>query len=133
MIIFFLNKIGTSETDSEEDILQKNFMLYLGTAMSIGGIIWGSICLSLGLYSQCSIPYGYAVITIINFYNFSNNKNFNTTRFVQVLISLLLPFAFQYAMGGFVTSGGVMLWSIISLITALTFIKFRNALYWLIL
>jgi signal transduction histidine kinase/CheY-like chemotaxis protein len=133
MNIFFLNKIGTSETDSEEDVLQKNFMLYLGTAMSVGGILWGSICLSLGLYLQCSIPYGYAVITIINFYNFYHNKNFNTTRFVQVLISLLLPFAFQFVMGGFISSGGVMLWSIISLITALTFIKFRNAFYWLIL
>jgi signal transduction histidine kinase/ActR/RegA family two-component response regulator len=131
MIIDFLKKVGVADTDTEEDILQKNFMLYLGCAMSVGGIVWGTICISLGLILQCTIPYGYAVLTFFNFCRFNKTKNFNSTRFIQVLLSLFLPFAFQFVMGGFVASGGAMLWAIISLITALTFISFRNAFYWL--
>jgi signal transduction histidine kinase/DNA-binding response OmpR family regulator len=133
VIINFVNKIGTTQSDSEESILQKNFMIYLGTAMSVGGIVWGTICVSLGLYLQGIIPYGYAVLSAINFYTFHKSKNFKSARFFQVLISLLLPFAFQFVMGGFVASGGVMLWSIISLISALSFVSFRHALYWLVL
>jgi hypothetical protein len=38
-IINFVNKIGTTESDSEESILQKNFMIHLGSAMSVGGIV----------------------------------------------------------------------------------------------
>jgi signal transduction histidine kinase/CheY-like chemotaxis protein len=133
MILEFLKKVGIADTDSEEAILQKNFMLYLGCAMSVGGILWGTICLSLGLRLQCTIPYGYTILTFINFCTFNKTKNFETTRLIQVTISLLLPFGFQFVMGGFVASGGVMLWAIISLITALTFVSFRSAFYWLLL
>jgi signal transduction histidine kinase/ActR/RegA family two-component response regulator len=131
MIIDFLKKVGVAKTDNEENILQKNFMLYLGCAMSVGGIVWGTICIWLGLVLQCIIPYAYTILTFLNFCRFNKTKNFNRTRFIQVLLSLFLPFAFQFVMGGFVASGGAMLWAIISLIAALTFISFRNAFYWL--
>jgi signal transduction histidine kinase/DNA-binding response OmpR family regulator len=129
-MLSFLNRIGIAKTDPEEQALQKNFMVYLGSAMSLGGLVWGSICAVLGLYLQGLIPYGYTVLTIINFYYFHTTKNFIVSRFFQVLISLLLPFAFQFVMGGFVASGGVMLWSIISLISALTFVSVRTAMKW---
>ena len=126
-----LKKVGVANNDTEEEILQKNFMLYLGCAMSFGGIVWGSMCVFLGLYLQGTIPFAYTLLTFLNFCRFNLTKNFHTTRFIQVLLSLFLPFAFQFVMGGFVASGGSMLWAIISLITALTFISIRNALYWL--
>lgn len=69
MIIDSLRKVGIATSD--EDILQKNFMLYLGCAMSVGGIVWGTICLSLGLITQCVIPFSYALITFLNFCRFS--------------------------------------------------------------
>jgi hypothetical protein len=59
----------------------------------------------LGLYLQGLIPYGYVVLSVINFYTFHKSKNFKGARFFQVLISLLLPFAFQFVMGGFLASG----------------------------
>lgn len=107
-------------------------MVYLGMAMSCGGLIWGTICILLGLTLQAFIPYGYTVLTAVNFIYFHQTKNFYDTRFFQALISLLLPFFFQFVMGGFYASGGVMLWAVISLIAALTFVSVRHAINWLI-
>lgn len=132
LILESLNKLGVSEADSEESVLKKNFMVYLGIAMSIGGLIWGTMCVILGLSLQAFIPYGYAVLTGFNFIYFHKTKNFYDTRFFQVLISLLVPFFFQFVMGGFYASGGIMLWAVIALIAALTFVSVRHAIYWLI-
>jgi signal transduction histidine kinase/CheY-like chemotaxis protein len=128
-----IKQIGIHQSDSDEIIIQKNFLVYLGMAMSVGGLIWGGICFSLGLYVQGLIPFGYTAITIANFYFFSRTCNFSTSRFVQTLISLLLPFAFQFVLGGFVASGGVMLWAIIALVASLTFGSFSRGIYWLLL
>lgn len=129
----FINKIGIDPKDSEETIIQKNFMIYFGLAMSCGGILWGIISLSLQLYFEGMIPLGYTFLTALNFIQFHTFRNFKQARFFQILISLVLPFAFQFALGGFIASGGVMLWSLISLIISLTFISLRNGLFWLLL
>ena len=42
-------------------------------------------------------PYGYTLITIANLTYFRLTKQFAVVRFVQVLISLLLPFFFQWS------------------------------------
>jgi signal transduction histidine kinase/CheY-like chemotaxis protein len=128
-----LRKIGVREFDLEEVVIQKNFLVYLGLAMSMGGIIWGSICFSFELYFQGLIPFGYALITAINFFSFSLTYNFRIARFIQTFISLFLPFAFQFVLGGFVASGGVMLWAIIALVASLTFGNFKKGLYWMLL
>ena len=82
----FIKKIGIEEFDSDETIIQKNFLVYLGLAMSMGGVIWGGICYYFGLYLQAQIPLGYGMITAINFYFFSRMRNFATARFIQTLI-----------------------------------------------
>ena len=38
------------------------------------------------------IPYGYTILTAVNFTYFYYSKNFSLVRFFQVLMSLLLPF-----------------------------------------
>jgi signal transduction histidine kinase/response regulator RpfG family c-di-GMP phosphodiesterase len=126
-----LGNIGGVATDGDNVTLQKNFLVYLGIAMSMGGVLWGSICFAMGLYLQAAIPYGYVVITAINFYYFYRTKNFAVTRFIQTLISLLLPFLFQFTLGGFLPSGGVMLWAILALIASLNIAEARDTLKWL--
>ncbi len=127
-----LKRIGVNPNDPQEEVIQKNFLIYLGCAMSIGGLIWATLCFSLGLYKEGLVPFSYTVITFFNFLYFSNSKNFLRSRFIQTLISLLLPFIFQFILGGFMASGGAMLWSIIALIASLTYGTFSNSFRWLI-
>jgi signal transduction histidine kinase/response regulator RpfG family c-di-GMP phosphodiesterase len=126
-----LGNIGSVASDGSNITLQKNFLVYLGVAMSMGGILWGSICFVMGLYLQAAIPFGYLIITVFNLYYFYRTKNFAATRFIQTLISLLLPFLFQFTLGGFLPSGGVMLWSILALIASLNIAEARDTLKWL--
>jgi len=124
--------IGDLQTDSESVKAKHRFLIYLGVAMSIGGMIWGVICIYFGLYYVAIIPLGYAVVTIINFLVFWLFKNFRLARFIQVLISLLLPFGLQWSLGGFVPSGGTMLWALMALIGTMSFQGVKTTSLWLI-
>jgi signal transduction histidine kinase len=99
--------------------------------MSFGGLIWGGICLYLNKEFQASVPWGYVVLSIFNIFAFYKLKNFPVTQGVQTGISLLLPFIFQWIMGGFLASGASMLWAILALAASLSYSNIKTSLIWL--
>jgi len=113
--------IGDRPDDPHNVMLMHHFLVAMGVFMSFGGLIWGSMSLAFGLTLQSLIPYSYVLLTLINFLLFAKFKNFQLTRTFQVLISLLLPFFFQWSLGGFIVSGAVMLWAMLALAAAFTF------------
>ena len=123
--------IGHAPGDSDELLIQKSFLVFLAIFMSVGGLVWGSICIYYGLGFQSIFPYSYVVISAVNMLIFSFTKNIRIARFIQVLISLALPFIFQWSLGGFNASGTIMLWSILALIASLTFQSTTTATGWL--
>ena len=114
-------QIGDRPDDPHNVTLMHHFLVSMGVFMSFGGLIWGSMSLAFGLVLQSLIPYSYVLLTIINFLFFARSKNFQLARSIQVLISLLLPFIFQWSLGGFIVSGAVMLWAMLALAAAFTF------------
>jgi len=127
-----LGKFGDLPTDPPEESLKKFFLVSMGVLMSGGGIMWGSICTSFNMHYQSIIPYGYTVLTILNLVFFALTKKFKAVRFIQVLMSLLLPFLFQWSLGGFVASGAVMLWSLLALVGSFTFQNTSLSMRWLV-
>lgn len=119
--------------DDEEEKLKHRFMLLTATAMSFGGIVWSTLSAFLGVPLPGLIPFAYTVITVVNLTVLARTKNFIVARTVQVLISLLLPFLFQWALGGFVSSGCMMAWAILSLVAALSYESLKGAGIWLVL
>ena len=126
-----LGQIGYQQGDSDELRIQKSFLVYLAVFMSVGGVVWGSISLSYGLAFQAAFPLAYVGISLINMIYFSLVKKIRVVRFIQVLISLSLPFLFQWSLGGFNASGTIMLWAILALIASLTFQSTQTATGWL--
>ncbi|MEM7038949.1 MAG: response regulator, partial [Bacteroidota bacterium] len=124
--------IGNLPNDNSEVKFRKKFLIDLGLFMSCGGIFWGILALSLSLPMQSLLPFGYIVLTIINFTAFYYYKNFKVAEFVQTLISILLPFFQQWAMGGFSASGAVMLWSLIGIVASLSHGNARSSIQWLV-
>ena len=131
-LIAAVANIGNQKTDTEKEKLRHGFLVYMGLLMSGGGILWGSICVYFELWLPSVIPFGYTVLTGANFIYFYVSKNFKFVRFIQVLISLLLPFVFQWCLGGFIPSGAVMLWSMLALLGSLTFQDAKLSMRWLI-
>lgn len=120
-LILFLSRIADTAENTAEERRQHTFLIFVGGMMSTGGIFWGSISLGSGLIIPATIPYAYACLTTINFTYLYFSKNFALSQAVQVFMSLLLPFLFQLSLGGFVSSGGMVIWSITAILAAFTF------------
>ena len=127
-----INKIGILPGDEDIEANKKRFVVYESILMSFGGILWGVICLILQRYEQSIIPFAYVVLSAINVALFSRYKWFVFTQGFQTGISLLLPFLFQWHLGGFYASGGVMIWALLSLAASLSYSNTRASIIWLI-
>jgi len=99
--------------------------------MSLGGLLWGSITIHFKLYFAAVIPYSYVLLSIINLSYFAASKNFPKVRDIQTSATLLMPFFFQWALGGFLASGCVMLWSLLAVAASLTYQSIKASAFWL--
>lgn len=129
----FLLTIGDKESDTEEEKRQHGFLIYMGLLMSCGGVLWSTLCVINELYLPAIVPYTYIFITILNFTYLYHTKNFIVTQNIQILMSLLLPFFFQFLLGGFVASGGNVLWSVLAVFGSFTLRNKKMSIVWLVL
>jgi len=107
--------------------------VYEAILMSLGGLGWGTLCLLyLDRPLQSIIPYGYIILSAFNVAHFARYKRFAFTQAFQTGISLLLPFLFQWFLGGFYASGGVMIWALLSLAASLSYSNTRASVIWLL-
>ena len=128
--IALISDIGADAMDSPEVRLQKT-MLVLGSFMFIvAGAVWGLMYWAFGEWLAGSIPFGYAVISTLSVIAFARLRSYPLFRFSQLLLILLLPFLLQIALGGFINSSAVVLWSLICPISALLFVDWRQAARW---
>jgi signal transduction histidine kinase len=128
-----ISELGALPDETDSARIARRTLVLGGILMSGGGVLWGVLALVFGRERASVIPFAYIALTAMNFGLFGRLRDFRLVRFVQVLISLLLPFFFQWALGGFLASGAVMLWSMISIVGALTFSDAREGGLWLLL
>ncbi len=117
--------------DGDERRLQHRFLIVTAVAMSFGGLVWGTMAVVLALPVQATIPFGYTALTVVNLTYLQRTKNFAVARAFQVLMSLVLPYALQWTLGGFVASGCMMSWALLSLTASQSFGNARTSLVWL--
>jgi signal transduction histidine kinase len=118
-LISGLGAIADVDGDLPEVQLKKRLLIYAGIVMSFGGLMWGTFSTVLGLHWQSIVPYGYILLTVLNLTVLARTKAFDFARTVQIGASLLLPFAFMWSLGGFLSSGAVMLWSVLAMVGSL--------------
>jgi len=131
--LFPLLTIADTSSNTDTEKLQHSFLIYMGLLMSAGGLLWGTLCLYHDIYIAAMVPYTYIIITILNFTYLYLTKNFQASQNIQIIISLLLPFFFQFFLGGFIASGGNVLWSVIAVFGSFTTGDKRKSLLWLFL
>jgi signal transduction histidine kinase len=129
----FISSIGISPRDKEDTVLQKRFLVYQALLMSMGGIIWGILAFIFNRAWQSSVPFAYVLLTALNLIFFHVSGNFKVVKTIQTVISLLLPFLFQWFLGGFMVSGAVMLWALLSLAASVTYQSNRTVALWLVM
>lgn len=130
-LIAFTAQVGADSKDSPELRLQKSILVAASTMVIGPAAAWGIVYFAFGEIARV-IPFGYAVVSSISILAFARFRNYELFRFSQLLLILLLPFLLQIALGGFINSSAVVLWSIICPIGALAFSGLRSAMRWFV-
>ncbi|MBS1886824.1 MAG: adenylate/guanylate cyclase domain-containing protein [Actinobacteria bacterium] len=91
---------------------------------------WVGTYAVLGLWLPAAIPFFYQLASAASLYTFARTHRYRLFRTSQLLMSLVLPFALQWSLGGFAASSAVSLWALTCPVGALLFVGARQAVPW---
>lgn len=130
LIELLRTKIALPGDDTRELTRKATFILF-GLLMSVGGVIWAAMCFTFGLFWQALIPLAYTLLVGVCIGTFVITRRYFVVSRIQLLLSLLLPFAFQWSLGGFKKSGAMMYWAIIAPLAAQFFGGVKLSRLWI--
>ena len=127
-----LARTGASPEDSRDEALRKETLVLAAVLITGLAVAWVVAYSLLGLYLAAAIPLAYQIVSVINLIVFAKTRRYRFFRACELGLSLVLPFALQLSLGGFVPSSGVVLWSFTAPLGALLFSGRREAARWFI-
>ena len=95
------------------------------------GFLWGVVYIACGEPGVAPFPIAYSVLTLADLLVLFRTRRFELFRWVQQVLIFVLPIVLQIALGGFVGSSLVVLWSFIAVLMSLLFGGTREPLWWL--
>jgi adenylate cyclase len=124
--------IGALPGDSDELRLRKAVLVLSSTLMASLACVWVATYAALGLWVPAAIPLAYQLASVTSIATFASSRRFGLFRRSQLGMSLLLPFALQWSLGGFDASSAVCLWAVTSPLGALLFAGARQSVPWFV-
>ena len=125
-----LSDVGVSPSDSADLRVRKTVLVLSSTLMASLAFVWVATYAALGLWVSAVIPFFYQVASAASIYTFARTRRYQLFRRSQLWMSLLLPFALQWSLGGFKTGSAVALWGVTAPFGALLFVGARHAVPW---
>jgi class 3 adenylate cyclase len=122
--------IGSSAADTDEERLEKRLLVASTLMMASLAVVWGGLYFAFDEPWAAAIPLVYAAASFASLAVFSRVRRYGLFRASQLVLSLLLPFLLMLALGGFVASSAVVLWSLTCPLGALVFAGRRTAAGW---
>jgi len=125
-------RAGALPKASDEVRLRKASLVLSALLMTALSTVWVTLYFVKGLTPSALIPLAYQVISLTSVLLFLRTKRFRLFRTSQLFMTLLLPAALQWSLGGFVPSSGVILWSFTAPLGALLFAGTKEAVPWFV-
>jgi signal transduction histidine kinase/DNA-binding response OmpR family regulator len=125
-------ELGNHPDDSEDEKVRKSTLTVLAIPFAFAGLLWGVLYFANDLPTPGWIPFSYGLLSILSFVYFSYSKKYKFFRNSQLFLILILPFLLQLSLGGFIPSSAVILWGLISPLSALVFFKTKKSIGWFI-
>ena len=125
-----LGGAGALPSDSEDLRLRKTVLTLSSLLMATLAFFWVVTYALLGLWLSAAIPFVYQLASAASIYTFARTRRYLLFRRSQLWMSLLLPFALQWSLGGFENSSAVSLWAFTCPLGALLFVGARQATPW---
>ncbi|HEX7096166.1 MAG TPA: ATP-binding protein [Acidimicrobiales bacterium] len=117
-------------TDRDEDRARKAQFTLAMTLIVPAGVVWGAVYAVAGVYVAALIPLAYAVLSAVNLVVMRRTRNFSWFQRSELALIILLPFALQLALGGFVGGSAVVVWALLGPLFAVLFTTPREAVVW---
>ena len=124
--------IGARPGDPLELRLRKVLLVTVALMVLPAAAVWGAIYWAVGERGAALLPWAYMVGSLASLAVFSATGSYTFLRRSELLLILGIPFLLTLALGGLAASGGVMLWSLLAPLGAVTFDNPRRAWRWFI-
>lgn len=126
----WVERLVCSPGDDEETRLRKVQFTLASVLVTPAGVVWGALYFAYGARAVAAFPIAYSVLTALDFLLLLRLRRYEVFRQTQQLLILILPVALQLALGGFVGSSLVILWSFLAVLMAVLFGGTREARWW---
>src|SRR6188474_231095 len=128
----WLMQLGIRPTDTRDERLRKQALVLTTLLITVAATAYVVVYLLLGLPASAAIPFTYQVISIIGLAVFARSGDLGFLRFSQLGAMLILPFALQWTLGGFVNGSAVMVWAFVAPLAALALYPARKAIWFFV-
>jgi adenylate cyclase len=125
-------RVGANPLESGDAALQRLVMVLLAVGTLPLTILWSVIYLAAGAPLAAAAPAIYSVVTPINTILFAWTRNFRLYRFIQLFMTLALPWLVTMSLGGFGNSSAVIIWAALCPVISLLVEDLRQTLLWIV-
>ncbi len=131
-LVSTIARVGVEQDDLGDTELRSRLLVRNVAMFYVAGVVWGLVYIALGEPVAGAVPLGYCVLSLLCLILFARVRRYRLLYASQLLLVLLLPFLVMMALGGFINSSAVILWSLFAPLGALLFVERRNALRWFV-
>jgi adenylate cyclase len=128
----FANATTYDAGDSEQVHLRKSTAILSAILVIPAAIGWGVIYLVADEAITSIIPFLYTPFTILNIVVYRVGGKYGFFEFFQLSLNLLLPLFLMLALGGFVSSSGVVIWALVTPMGAIVYSSKRMSIFWFV-
>ena len=132
-LAFRLAELAAEAGDDPEIKLRKALLLRVSFLIILAAALWGVLYLIFSEPLAGAIPLSYSAFSLLTLLGFLATRRYDLYLTAQLVLILLLPFLLMVALGGFVNSSAVVLWSVLCPMAALVFDRPEKAPRWLLL
>ena len=125
-------RVGADPLESGDAALQRLVMVLLAVGTLPLTILWSVVYLAAGAPLAAAAPAVYSLVTPINTALFAWTRNFRLYRFIQLLMTLVLPWLVTMSLGGFRNSSAVIIWAALCPVVSLLVEDLRQTVLWIV-
>ncbi len=131
-LVALAQRVGADSHESGDAALQRRLLVLLAVGTLPLTLLWSVTYFAAGAHLAALAPAVYSAVTPINTALLGWTRNFRLYRFIQLFMTLVLPWFVMMSLGGFRQSSVVIIWAALCPICSLLVEKLRQTVIWIV-
>ena len=132
MLMAAAGRIGVDPSESSDAALQRRLLVIMSVGTLPLTLLWSAIYFADGARLAAAAPAVYSIVTPINTALLGWTRNVVLYRFIQLLMTLMLPWLVMVSLGGFKSSSVVIIWAALCPLVSLLVEDLHRTLLWIV-